>query len=186
MDMDEVLLETEEKMSSAVEHLNREFHGIRTGRASTGLVEHIKVDYYGTQTELRQLANISVPQATLIAIKPFDPSSLKAIEKAIQTSDIGITPNSDGNVIRLSVPALSTERRQQISQQIKKMAESAKVAIRNVRRDGNKELEKLQKNSEITEDDLHDGKENIQEFTKKHEQKVDELLEAKTKEVLET
>ncbi len=185
MDMDEVLLGTEEKMSEAVDYLCREFRGIRTGRASASLVEHIKVDYYGTQTELRQLANISVPQATLIVIKPFDPSSIKAIEKAIMTSDLGITPNNDGKVIRLAVPPLSMERRSQISQQLKKMSETAKVAIRNARREGNKDLEKLQKDSQITEDDLHHGKDEIQDMTKKYEQNVDDSLKEKTKEVQE-
>jgi len=186
MAMDDILLEVEEKMEHAVDYLRREFRGIRTGRASAGLVEHIKVECYGTQAELRQLAAISVADATLIVIKPFDPGSLKAIERAIQASDLGITPTSDGKVIRLAVPALSTERRQQIASQLKKMAESARVTIRSARRDGNKQIETLEKDSELSEDEARKGEEDVQELTKEYEAKVDEILDAKTKEIQET
>ncbi len=186
MAMDEILFEVEEKMESAVDYFHQECRGIRTGRASVGLIDHIKVDYYGSPTDLRQLATISTPDATLIVVKPFDPSSLKDIERTIQTSDLGITPNSDGRIIRLQVPPLSTERRHQLAAQIKKMAEATRVAIRNARRDGNKEVDKQQKASELTEDEAKKGKDDIQDFTKKYENKVQESLDAKTKEIEET
>ena len=186
MPLDEILLETEEKMESAVDYLQNEFRRIRTGRASAGLVDHIKVEYYGSSMDLRQLASIATPEANLIVIKPFDPNSLQAIEKAIQTSDLGITPQSDKNVIRLNVPALSIERRKQLVGQVKKMAEAARVAVRNARRDGNKQLEKEQKTSDITEDDAYTGKEKTQELTDQYEKKIDELLEAKVNDIEET
>jgi len=186
MAIDEILFEVEEKMEVAVEHLRKEFRGIRTGRASVGLVEHIRVDYYGTPTELRQLAAISTPDAALIVIKPFDPGSLKDIEKAIFASDLGITPSTDGKLIRLVVPPLSTERRQQIASQLKKMAEAAKVSIRNARRDANKEAERQEEESELTEDEARKGKEDVQELTARYEKKVGEVLEAKTKEIQES
>jgi ribosome recycling factor len=184
--MDEILMDVEEKMESAVEYLRKEFRGIRTGRANPGLVDHIKVEYYGSPTDLRQLASISVPEANMIIVKPFDPGSMKEIEKAIQSSDLGITPATDGKVIRLIVPALSGERRTQLVNQVKKMAEAAKISIRNARRDGNKGIDQLEKDSEITEDDAHRGKDEVQKLTKKYEDEVDNLLETKTTEIQET
>ena len=185
MATEDILFEAEEHMESAIGYLREEFRGIRTGRASAGLVDHIKVDYYGSPTDLRQLATISAPQATLIVIKPFDPSSLKDIEKAIYASDLGITPNMDGKVIRLAVPPLSGERRTQIASQFKKMAEAARVAIRNARRDGNKVMDKEQKASEITEDEARKGKDQMQKLTDKYEKMVNDALTAKTKEIEE-
>jgi len=185
MAIDDILLEVEEKMEAAVDYFRKELRGIRTGRASAGLVDHIKVEYYGSPTDLRQMATISTPEASLIIIKPFDPGSLKDIERAIQASDLGITPNADGKVIRLSVPSLSTERRQQLSGQVKKMAEAERVSIRNARRDGNKEIDKQQKASELTEDNAHKAKDDVQELTKKYEEKVAEILDAKIKEIEE-
>lgn len=184
--MDEILMDVEENMESAVEYLRREFRGIRTGRANPGLVEHIKVDYYGSPTDLRQLASISVPEANMIIVKPFDPASMKEIERAIQASDLGITPAADGKVIRLIVPALSGERRNQLIGQVKKMAEAARISIRNARRDGNKGVDQLEKDSAITEDDAHRGKDQIQKLTDKFEKQVDELLDAKTTEIQES
>ncbi len=186
MAMDEILMEVEEGMESAVDYFAGELRGIRTGRASSGLVEHIKVDYYGSPTDLRQLATISTPEANLIVIKPFDPGSVKDIERAIQASDLGITPSSDGKVIRLSVPPLSGERRQQLVSQVKKMAEAARVAVRNARRDGNKEADKQQKGGDITEDDASKGKDDIQELTKKYEEKINHLLDNKVQEIEES
>ncbi len=186
MALDDVMLETEEKMESAVDYLKQEFRGTRTGRASGGLVDHIKVEYYGSPTDLRQLASISTPDANLILIKPFDPSSLKEIERAIQKSELGINPNSDGKVIRLVVPPLSMERRQQLASQIKKMSQAARVTIRNARRDGNKGVDTLEKEKEITEDQAEKAREDVQDLTKKYEAKIDELLTAKTTEVQET
>lgn len=186
MAMDDILLDVEEKMEGAVEYLRKELRGIRTGRASAGLVEHVKVEYYGSQTDLRQLATISTPDASMILIKPFDPSGLKDIERAIQAANIGLTPMSDGKVIRLSVPPLSGERRQQLAGQVKKMAESSRVVVRNSRRDGNKDVDTQQKASLMTEDEAKKGKDDIQELTKKYEAKIDELVAAKTKEIEET
>ena len=185
MDLDEILFEIEEKMETALDYMGREFRGIRTGRASPGLVEYIKVDYYGELTELRKLAAISTPDANLILVKPFDPQSVKDIDRAIQASDLGITPNSDGKVIRLSVPPLSMERRSQLASQLKKMAEATRVAIRNARRDGNKEIDKSEKASELSEDEATRAKDDVQKLTKTHEDKVTEMLAAKTTEIEE-
>ena len=185
MAMDEILLETEDAMESAVGYLKQEFRGIRTGRASGGLVEHIKVDYYGSPTDLRQLANISTPEANLIVIKPFDPNSLKDIERAVHASDLGITPAADGKVIRLTIPPLSGERRQQLVTQVKKMSEQTRVAIRNARRDANKDIDKQQKDGELTEDEAKRGKDEVQKLTDKYEAEVDKLLTAKTAEIEE-
>lgn len=185
MSTDDILLEVEEKMDSAAEYLRKEFRGIRTGRASVGLVDHIKVDYYGSPTDLRQLATIATPDATLIVIKPFDPGSLKDIEKAIFASNIGITPSNDGKIIRLAVPPLSTERRQQLAGQLKKLSEATRVSIRNARRDGNKEIDRQEEESLLTEDQAKRAKDEVQKLTDQYEQKVSEILAAKTKEVQE-
>ena len=186
MTLDDILLEAEEKMDAAVEHLRGEFRGIRTGRASAGLVDHIKVEYYGSATELRQLASISTPDAALIVIKPFDPSSIKDIEKAICASNLGITPSTDGKLIRLAVPPLSTERRQQIAAQLKKASEQTRVTVRNARRDANKEIERQEKESLLSEDQARRGKDQVQKLTDQYEHKVTEVLETKTREVQET
>ena len=185
MAMDEILLEAEMKMDSAVDYLREELRGIRTGRASTGLVDHIKVEYYGSPTDMRQLATISTPDATLIVIKPFDPASLKDIEKAIFASDLGITPAVDGKVIRLGVPPLSGERRKLLATQIRKLAEQTRVVIRNARRDGNKEADGEEKAGELTEDEAKKGKDDIQKLTDKHEKLVTEIVDAKAKEIEE-
>ncbi|MFP4354085.1 MAG: ribosome recycling factor [Phycisphaerae bacterium] len=186
MPVDDILLEAEDNMSTAVDYFKEELRGIRTGRASAGLVDHVKVDYYGSPTDLRQLASISTPEANLIVVKPFDPGTVKDIEKAILASNIGITPMSDGKLIRLSVPALSGERREQMTNQCKKMAEASRVAIRNARRDANKQADKEQKAGDITEDDATRCKDQIQELTKKYEGQIDKALEAKVKEIQET
>jgi ribosome recycling factor len=186
MAMDEILLEAEDGMQQAVDYLRSEFRGVRTGRASGGLVEHLKVDYYGSPTDLRQLATISTPEANMIIIKPFDPGSIKEIEKAIQTSDLGMPPNTDGKIIRLNVPPLSGERRQQLANQVKKMSEQSRIAIRNVRRDANKEIDKQQKDGELTEDEAKKGKDDIQKLTNDYEKKVTELVDDKTKEIEES
>ena len=185
MAIDDILFEVEENMEGALEYLRKEFRGMRTGRASAGLVDHIKVDYYGSPTDLRQLATISTPDASLIVIKPFDPSSIKEIERSIQAANIGITPSSDGKVIRLAVPPLSGERRQQITTQLKKMAEQSRVTIRNARRDGNKAVDTQEKESILTEDIATKGRESIQKLTNDYEAKVTEMLESKTKEIQE-
>ena len=186
MSYESIIDETKEKMDKAIEFLKIEYRAIRTGRASTALVENIKVDYYGSQTSLKQLANLSTPDPTVIMIKPFDANSVKDIEKAILTSSLGIIPNSDGKRLRLNIPPLSGERRQQLAQAIKQIAEQSRVTIRNARRDANKHLEQEQKSKDLTEDDRDEGKKDVDELTKKYTEQVEELLQAKTTEVTET
>jgi ribosome recycling factor len=186
MPIDDIILLIEDEMDSAVKYLRAEFAGIRTGRASSGLVDHLKVEYYGSPTDLRQLASIATPEANLIVIKPFDPTGIKDIEKAIKASDLGINPMMDGKIIRLSVPPLSMERRQQLIGQLKKMAEACRVTLRNARRDGNKTADREQKDSEMTEDECKNCKELIQDLIKKSEGQVNEALAAKTIEIQET
>ncbi len=186
MPIDDILLECEEKMDHAGKFFADELRVIRTGRASTGLVEHIKVDYYGSPTDLRQLASISAPEPDMIVIKPFDPASTKEIEKAIQTSELGITPATAGKVIRLPIPSLSGERRQHLVAQLKKMAEQARVTIRNIRRDANKTADKEENENLLTEDDVTQCKEEVQKLTDEYGKKIDKILEEKNKEVMET
>src|SRR5436853_1559723 len=169
MPLDDILLECEEHMEKAVEHFRHELRGVRTGRATPAIVEHIKVDYYGTPTDLRSIASISVPEATQLLIKPFSPQDIKAIEKAINDSKIGLTPHSDGRQIRLTLPPLSQERRIQLAGQCKGFAEHAKISIRSARRDANKILETEEKGGVVTEDQSKSGKEQIQELTKSYE-----------------
>ena len=185
MPLDDILLDAEMHMEKAVEHLQQELRGIRTGRASPALVEHIKVDYYGTPTDMRSIASISVPEATQLLIKPFSPGDIKAIEKAINDSKIGLSPHSDGKQIRLMLPPLSQERRQQLAGQCKAFSEQAKIAIRNARRDANKILETEQKGGLLTEDESTRGKEQIQDLTKTYETKVEESIEKKRQEVMQ-
>jgi ribosome recycling factor len=185
MPVDDILLEAEERMEKAVEVFRGSLRGIRTGIASAGLVENIRADYYGSPTPLRQIAQIAIPDPQLIVIKPFDPTSLAAIEKAIHTSDIGINPQNDGKVIRLAVPGLSQERRRQLVARVKTMAEEARVAVRNIRRDANKQLDKEEKDGIFSEDDRDRAQEEVQKLTDQYEGKADELLEKKTKDIME-
>jgi ribosome recycling factor len=175
------------KMDKAVEFLKQELRGIRTGRAHPGLVEHLKIEVaaYGGAMELRELATISVPEPSALLVKPYDPGTLKDIERGLQTSSLGITPQSDGKSIRLPIPPLSGERRQQLVQQVKKMAEAQKIAVRNARRDANKTLDGLEKAKTLSEDQVKEAKERIQKVTKKHEDDIDALVAAKTKEIEE-
>jgi len=185
MPIDEIQFEAEQHMADAVDYQKSELRSIRTGRASTALVDHIKVQYYGTATELRQLAATNTPEANLIVIKPFDRSCIKDIERAILASDLGITPNSDGKVIRLVLPALSGERRKQLAHQVKHLGEQAKITIRNARRDANKMIDHEQKEGLIPEDDAKRAKGEIQELTREYEKKVDQSLNAKISEIEE-
>jgi ribosome recycling factor len=185
MTIDDILLETEERMEKSVTLLGDQFRGIRTGRASTGLVESIRVDYYGSPTPLKQLANLSTPEPQQILIRPFDQAAIGDIVKAIQASELGLTPMSDNKVIRLNVPSLSVEQRKKISGRVKDLAEEARVAIRNIRRDGNKHADQLQTDKAITEDDCKSCKEDIQNLTKKFETKVNEAADKKTAEIME-
>ena len=187
MPVDEIEFECEEQMEKATEFLRQELRGVRTGRASPGLVEHLKVsvESYGSTMELRELASISVPESNQLLLKPFDPGTLKDIDRAIQSSDLGITPMSDGKVIRLPVPPLSGERRQQLLAQVRKLGENQKIAIRNLRRDANKRIDAEQKAKAISEDDADKAKENIQELTRKFEKQIDERVASKSKEIQE-
>ncbi len=184
MPVTEIVSESKSKMQKAVEVLEDELKSVRTGRASTGLVENIKVDYYGTATPLKQLATLVTPQADTIVIKPFDPSSAKEIEKAIKNSDLSIAPVMDGKLIRLNIPALSEERRRQLVAQAKQTGEQTKVSIRNIRREANKNLEKEQKDKIITEDNLEAGKKQIDDTTKESTDKIDALIKSKSDEIL--
>jgi len=185
MDQDEVLMDTEERMEKALQVLQGQLQGIRTGRATTGLVDSIRVDYYGSPTPIKQVASLSVPEPQQILIRPFDATQISAIVKAIQSSDVGLAPNSDGRVIRLNVPPLSTERRRQLVARVKEFAEEARVSVRNIRRDGNKHADQLQKDKAITEDERDQLKESVQDLTKTYEGKVNDLASAKENEVME-
>ena len=171
-------------MTKTIEFLQDEFRSIRSGRASTGLVDNISIDYYGTQTTLKQLATLATPEANMIVIKPFDPAAGKEIEKAIRNSDLNIAPVNDGKIIRLNIPPLSHERREQIVSQVKQMGEQTKVSVRNIRRDANKKLEDEQKNKLITEDERDKGKKQIDDMTKQFTDKVDGIVKAKTGEIM--
>src|SRR5467141_2090540 len=164
MTSDEILLDCEERMEKAVNVFKDELRGLRTGRATPALVDSIRVEYYGSPTPLKQLAQISTPEAQQILIRPFDASVLKDVEKAIRASDLGMVPNNDGKMIRLTVPSMSGEQRQKMVQRIKKSAEEAKVACRNIRRDSNKHFDQAEKAKEMTEDDRDKGKEEVQKL----------------------
>ncbi|MBD3380353.1 MAG: ribosome recycling factor [Candidatus Omnitrophica bacterium] len=182
-EVDRVLKETEARMKAAVEAVKSEFSTIRTGRAHPHLVDGIKVDYYGTKTPLKQLANISTPEPRLIVIQPWDKNSMEPIEKAILTSDVGITPTNDGKVIRLSMPQLTSERRQELAKVIHKMAEEGKVSIRGSRHHANDEAAKLEKDKAMTEDDKFLTKDKVQKLTDEYVGKIDELLKEKETEI---
>ena len=174
----------EEKMEKAIDILSQKLSEVRAGRANPAILNKVKIDYYGTQTPINQVAAISVPEARLIVIQPWDVSVLKEIEKAILASDIGINPNNDGKVIRLAFPELNEERRKELVKDIKKMGEETKVAIRNVRREGIDTAKLLQKNGEMTEDELKHAENEIQKMTDKYIDEVDKVLEKKEKEVM--
>jgi len=181
-----VIAENKSKMSRAIEVLQDELKAFRGGRATPGLVEHLKVEYYGNLTPLKSLATISTPDVDMLVIKPFDPASVKDIEKAIKSSDLSIAPLVEGKFIRLNIPPLSEERRIQLVQQAKQAGEQAKVSMRNVRRDTIKHLEKQQKDKEITEDDLKGAKKQIDEITKASSDRVDEVVARKSKEIMDS
>ena len=174
----------EGKMEKTLDVLLDEFGSIRAGRANPHVLDRIKVDYYGTPTPIQQVGNINVPEARMIVIQPWEKSLLKSIEKAILTSDLGINPTNDGSVIRLVFPELTEERRKELAKDVKKKGEAAKVAVRNVRRDANESLKKLEKNGDISEDDLKDGNDKIQKLTDKMIDKIDKAVETKTKEIM--
>lgn len=183
--VDEALVEAEQRMQGAVRSLEDDLGAVRTGRASPALVERLEVEYYGTLTELQQLANISAPEPRLITIKPFDPGSLQDIERAILTSDLGLTPSNDGKLIRLSIPPLTEERRHELVRVVGSRAEEARVAIRNIRRDVHNYLRELEREKEISEDELRRGENRLQELTDHYINTVNDVSQRKEKEVLE-
>ncbi len=185
MNTKEILLETEDKMKKSIDTVSREFAEVRTGRANPSLVEGLHIDYYGTPTMLKQIASISVPDARLIVIQPWDISAMAEIEKAILKSNIGIAPSTDGKVIRLSIPQLSKERREELTKLVKKMAEDGRVSIRTIRRDANEAVKKLEDDKAIPEDERFKTQETIQKLTDKHIAKIEEILKEKDKELVE-
>jgi len=185
MSADEILMAVEERMEASVGHLASELAGVRSGRASPALVDKLLVNAYGTQTPLGQLGQIGCPEPRQILIKPFDPSILKDIERAIQTSDLGLNPSSDGKVIRLNLPPLSEERRKQLAKAVKESGEKTNISIRNARRDANKEADHAKSDKQLTEDEIERVKKEIQDLTKKFEAKVKELVDKKTADLME-
>jgi ribosome recycling factor len=181
----ELYQDTETKMDKTLESLGRELGTVRTGRASLSILDGISLEYYGSQSPLNQVATLSVPESRLIVIQPWDPSVIKDIEKAIMRSDLGLTPNNDGKVIRIPIPPLTEERRMQLVKLVKKHGEEAKIAVRNIRRDSISEAKEYEKEKVISEDELHRAQDEIQKITDRLIEKVDELIEKKEKEVLE-
>lgn len=174
-----------EKMEHALEHLKRDLAGLRTGRASVALLDGIKVDYYGNPTPLKQVANVAIPESRLITIQPYEQNMIREIEKAIQISDLGLTPSNDGKLIRVPLPPLTEERRKELIKICKKHGEEVKVQVRGFRRDGNEELKKLQKDTKLTEDELRKSEAEIQKLTDQYVQKVEDVLKKKESEILE-
>jgi ribosome recycling factor len=185
MTYEEILLDTEERMEKAISVLKSSLAGIRTGRANPGLVDSLRVEVYGSPVPIKQVAAVGAPEPTQIVIRPYDPGTLKDIEKAILASDLGFTPQNDGRVIRLNVPPLSGEVRRKMVGRVRDLAEEAKIAIRNIRRDGNKAADQAEKDKDLSEDDRDKAKEEIQELTKTYENMATEAAKAREKEVLE-
>lgn len=173
------------RMEAALEHLKVELGGIRSGRASLTLLDGIKVDYYGTPTPLKQVATLAVPESRLLTVQPWEPPLIKEIERALLASGLGLTPSNDGKMIRIPIPPLSEERRRDLIKLCKKHGEETKVHLRNIRREGNEELKRLQKESKLTEDDLRKAEAEVQKLTDQHVQKVDQILQKKEEEILE-
>lgn len=183
--INDIIASNEERLNKSIDALKREFGSLRAGRATPSLLDKVMVDYYGTPTPVNQVAKVSVPEPRMIMIQPWEKSLMHDIEKAIMKSDLGLSPNSDGQAIRLSIPQLTQERRQELVKTVGKKAEEAKVAIRNIRRDGNDAIKKLEKAKEITEDDSKKGQESMQKLVDKYIKNVDTLKETKEKEIME-
>ena len=177
--------DVKDRMNKAIEHYQYEVASIRTGRASVSILDGIKVDYYGTPTPLNNISHVTVPEGQLIVIQPFDPNTLEIIEKAITASDVGLTPNNDGNVIRLNIPSLTEERRIELVKVVYKIIEEGRVAVRNIRRDANDNLKKYEKDHELSEDNLRRAMDNIQEMTDGHITNLNQIQDSKEKEILE-
>ena len=182
--INELFVDVKDRMNKAVEHYRHEVSTIRTGRASANILDVVKVDYYGTPTPLNNIAHVTVPEGQLIVIQPFDPSSLEFIEKAIMSSDVGLTPNNDGSVIRLNIPTLTEERRKDLVKVVHKIIEEGRVAVRNIRRDANDLLKKSEKDNDLSEDNLRRATDNIQEMTDEHIKNLNQIEEAKEKDIL--
>ena len=185
MSSDEILLDCEERLEKAVAVVRDQMRGLRTGRSNPAMLDNVRVEYYGSPTPIKQLAQISAPDPSQLVIRPFAATDLKDIEKAIRSSELGLAPNSDGKVIRLSIPAMSGEQRTKLVKRVKELAEDAKIACRNIRRDANKAFDTAEKDGEMTEDDRDKGKDEVQKLLKTYEGQVDELADKKSKEVLE-
>jgi ribosome recycling factor len=180
-----VITQAEAKMKQTIEAVRSEFAGVRTGRATPTLLDRVRVSYYGTDVPINQVANISIPESRLIVIAPWDKTTIPAIEKAILTSDLNLTPMSDGQVVRITIPALTEERRQELGKVVQRMAEDGRIAVRNIRRDANNALEQMEKKSEVSEDEMHRGKQQVQEVTDDYVSQIDELAQAKVDEIME-
>ncbi|HEV3142874.1 MAG TPA: ribosome recycling factor [Gemmataceae bacterium] len=185
MSSDDILLDCEERMEKAANVFRDQLRGLRTGRASPAMLDNIRVEYYGSPTPIKQLAQIGAPDPQQLVIRPFNVGDLKEIEKAIRSSDLGLAPNNDGKIIRLQIPAMSGEQRTKLVKRVKELAEDAKVACRNVRRDANKHFDQAEKDGEMTEDDRDKGKEEVQKLLKTYEGKVEELADKKSAEIME-
>ena len=183
--INELFVDVKDRMNKAVEHYRHEVSTIRTGRASANILDLVKVDYYGTPTPLNNIAHVTVPEGQLIVIQPFDPSSLEFIEKAIMSSDVGLTPNNDGSVIRLNIPTLTEERRIELVKIVHKIIEEGRVAVRNIRRDANDLLKKSEKDNDLSEDNLRRATDNIQEMTDEHIKNLNQIEGAKEKDILD-
>jgi len=185
MSGDDILLDTEDRMEKAVNHLKTSLAGIRTGRANPGLVDTLRVEVYGSPTPIKQLASVGAPDPSQIVVRPYDPSTLKDIEKAIIASDLGFNPQNDGRLIRITIPPLSTEVRRKMVSRIKDLTEEGRVSVRNVRRDGNKAADQAEKNKELSEDDRDSIKSEIQDLTKKYEDQISELSKTRENDVMQ-
>lgn len=183
--IDKVLGDAEDRMKKSLVSFSRELAGIRTGRATTALLDSVKVDAYGQLMPLNQVASVSVPEARLLLVQPWDRSIVPAVEKALHKSDLGLVPNTDGNVIRLAIPSLTEERRHDLVKVVRKHAEEARVSVRNIRRDANESFKKAQKDGSVSEDDAHKGMDKVQELTDKYIEEVDVVLKAKEEEIME-
>src|SRR4051794_10113571 len=183
--VDELLKDAQNRMDKSVEHARNEFSTVRTGRASAALLDRIEVDYYGTPTQLKQLATIGVPEARMLTVQPFDPSSVRAIEKAIQESDLGLPPSNDGKMIRLPIPQLTEERRKDLVKVVRGLAEEHRVAVREIRRDAMKGLKDLVDKGEVGADEEHRAEDRVQKLTDEHTKRIDDLLKHKEAEVME-
>ncbi len=183
--VDDLIQDAKRRMDQSVDHTRNEFTTVRTGRASTALLDRIQIDYYGTPTPLKQLATINVPEPRMLTIQPFDPGSLRTIERAIQESDLGLTPSNDGKLIRLPIPQLTEERRKELVKVVRHMAEEGRVAVRNVRRDTMRHLEELVRNGDVGDDEERRAEDRVQKLTDEHTHAIDELLKHKEAEILE-